>query len=444
MTWKRSAIASVAILVAACLFLARTSFGRSSSRLPNVILISIDTLRSDHLGCYGYGKNTTPAIDAFRREAVLFRTAIASAPSTLPSHASIFTALAPQHHGASHTRSIPLAERFVTLTEVLRDAGYRTGAAVGGGQLAPEFGLSQGFESYEVVDDGTFRQVVGRAMPFIERVKERPFFLFLHSYEVHHPYWPSVDDARFDSSSETILPSYIDIRLLAQINSGDMFIGDADRAHIASSYDAEIASTDAAFRQLVATLKRLDLYDRSIIVFTSDHGEELGEHGFMGWHSHTLFDELLHVPLIVRFPAASHAGTEIGGVVRSIDVAPLILEAIGISRVPPFDHFSLATALARGRAPASEVLLWRETPPGDTLEHDGLRTADWKLIEGRLYDLRNDPKEQTDVAAAHGSVAADLTAHMQALLRERPRPNTAAIAPDPETEQKLRALGYLH
>jgi len=443
MKWRWSAVASV-VVVALCLLLARASRG-SSSRRPNVILISIDTLRADHLGCYGYDKPTTPALDAFRREGVLFRTAIASAPSTLPSHASIFTALAPQHHGASHTHAIPLAERFVTLTEVLRDAGYRTAAWVGGGQLSPEYGLKQGFDSYEVVDDGTFEQVVARATPFLEAEDKRPFFLFLHSYEVHHPYWPSPEEeARFDSSaSSTTLPSYIDVRLLSDINDGAMHIGAADVTHIANTYDAEISSMDNGVRRLAGELKRLGIYDDSIIVFTSDHGEEFGERGFVGWHAHTLYDELLRVPLIVRFPSALRAGAEIGGVVRSIDIAPMILEAIGIPRIAPFDHFSLATALARGRVRASDVLLWRESPPGDAVEHDGLRTPDWKLIDGHLYDLQHDPGERKDVAAANPAIASDLTARMNALIRSQPRPNTHAIAPDNETTQKLRALGYL-
>jgi arylsulfatase A-like enzyme len=436
MNRKWPALTVVALIAAIC--------AQSSSRPPNVILISIDTLRSDHLGCYGYDRNTTPAVDAFRREAVLFRTAIASAPSTLPSHASMFTSLAPQHHGAAHTKSTPLAAGFVTLAEVLRDAGYRTAAYSGGVQLAPEYGLNQGFETYEDVDDGTFRQVAARARPFLEREKGRPFFLFLHTYEVHHPYWPSPEErARFETASATILPSYIDKRLLERINAGQMRIDDADRAHIANAYDSEISSMDEAFRGLVADLKRLGVYDNSIIVFTSDHGEELGEHGFMGWHSHTLYEELLRVPLLVRFPSAKHAGSAVEGMVRSVDIAPMVLETLGIASPAQFQRFSLATALARGRPPASAVLLWRESPPGDAAEHDGLRTGDWKLADGRLYDLRNDPRETRDLAAEHPDVARDLTNRMQALLRERPRPGTRAIVPDPETTEKLRALGYL-
>jgi arylsulfatase A-like enzyme len=416
----------------------------SSTRRPNIILISIDTLRADRLGCYGYAKNTTPALDAFRRESVLVRTAIASASSTLPSHATIFTALAPQHHGATWPRFLPLADRFLTMTEVLRYAGYRTAAFVGGGQLSPQFGLTQGFESYDVVDDGTFEQVVARAVPFLERSEDKPFFLFLHTYEVHHPYWPSPEDeARFASQASTILPSYIDLRLLIDINFKRMHISEGDRVHISDAYDAEIASMDRGFGSLVAELKRLGIYENSLIVFTSDHGEEQGEHGFVGWHSHTLHDDQLHVPLLVRFPAAQHAGAEIGGMVGSIDIAPLILEATGIPKLGAFDRFSLATALARGRPPAVPVLLWRDRQPSETVEHEGIRTADWKLIEGELYDLRSDPLEQRNVAADHPDLVNDLTAQMQALIRKYPRPDTKAMAPDQETAQKLKALGYL-
>jgi arylsulfatase A-like enzyme len=200
---------------------------------------------------------------------------------------------------------------------------------------------------------------------------------------------------------------------------------------------------DEAFGGLVAELRRLGVYDNSIIVFTSDHGEELGEHGFVGWHSHTLYDELLRVPLIVRFPSARRAGREVEGLVRSVDIAPMILETLGIASPAQFQRFSLATALARGRAPASSVLLWRESPPGDTAEHEGLRTEDWKLVDGRLYDLRNDPGETRDLAAEQPGVVRDLTNRLHTLLRQRPRPGTQPIVPDPETTEKLRALGYL-
>jgi arylsulfatase A-like enzyme len=436
-----AALATVATVVVAGIATLRS---RDSEPRPNVILISIDTLRADHLGCYGYARSTTPAIDAFRSESVLFRTAIASAPSTLPSHASIFTSLAPQHHGASHTHAIPLGDDFVTLTEVLREHGYATAAYTGGAQLAPECGLDQGFETYEVTDQLSLESLVARAEPFVRDAKRRPFFLFLHTYEVHHPYRPSPEDLRrVEPNRVSSLPPQIEVALLEKINSGGLRISDDDRAHIVNTYDAEIVAMDRGFRALVALLQRARLYEKSIIVFTSDHGEEFNEHGFMGWHSHTLYDELLRVPLIVRLPRGEHAGVTVEGVTQGVDIAPMILEAAGVPRPSQFRPFSLAGALARRRTPAAETLLWMESPPNDPVRHNGLRTPDWKLVDGRLYDLRSDPGESTNVAASRAEVSERLAKRMNALIRERPLPDTRAIAPDQETIQRLRALGYL-
>jgi len=445
LSWKLKALVGLlGVATGTCILVAAARPARQGVRRPNVILISIDTLRADHLGCYGYDADTTPGIDAFRRESVLFRNVIASAPSTLPSHASMLTSLAPQHHGASHSASKPLASEVVTVTEVLRDAGYRTAAFVGGGQLAPEFGLNQGFESYEVIDDGTLSQVGARALPFLEEVRDRPFFLVLHSYQVHHPYSPSIDRlARIEPALESAIPTYLGLELIDQINSGKMQIDAVDRKHIVDLYDSEISEMDDGFIALIADLKRLGLYDNSIIVFTSDHGEEFGEHGFMAWHSHTLYDELLHVPLLVRFPSAKYATREIGGVVRSVDIAPMILESAGIPRPRQFRDFRLAETMKRGTGIDAPTLLWMESPPGDTARHDGFRTAEWKLIGDRLYDLRNDPRETTDVATSFPAIAHDLTEKMNALIRDRAAPGVTATVPEPETIQRLRSLGYV-
>jgi len=441
---KRMMIALAIVLVASIAAVAVILARRASAR-PNVILISIDTLRADHLGCYGYGKATSPSIDSFSRESVVFNTAIAPAPSTLPSHASIFTSLAPQHHGASHTNAVPLAGGFVTLTEALRDSGYRTAALTGGAQLAPEYGLNQGFDSYEVAENDTLEQLVARAFPFMESRDRKPFFLFLHTYQVHHPYRPAPDDlARIEPDPHTKLPSNIEVKLLEQINAGVLAIDDGDKAHIVSAYDAQILAMDRGVRLLVGTLKRLGLYENTVIVFTSDHGEEFDEHGFMGWHSHTLYDELLRVPLIVRLPKGAHGGTRIDGMARSVDIAPMILAAAGVPLPEQFEKFSLAGAIARRRVPASAALLWMETPPGSTVRHSGLRTGEWKLVDGRLYDLGRDPREQIDISVLQPAITTELTDRMNALIGERPRPDTRAIAPDQQTIQHLRALGYLH
>ncbi|HEV7518989.1 MAG TPA: sulfatase-like hydrolase/transferase, partial [Thermoanaerobaculia bacterium] len=210
--------------------LAAWGFAARRPRRPNVILVSIDTLRADHLGSYGYRLPTTPCLDRFRADAVLFAEAVAQASSTLPSHASIFTSMIPQHHGASHTWNLPLADAAVTLTEVLQAEGYRTLAVVGGGQLQPVYGLGQGFDVYDDLgEESPFGAVVRRGLDRLAGGGQEPFFLFLHSYEVHHPYTPAPGRlAALDSGYSGSLPKDISIALLTDINEGRLKIDAAD------------------------------------------------------------------------------------------------------------------------------------------------------------------------------------------------------------------------
>ena len=324
----------------------------------NVILISIDTLRADHLGCYGYPKPTTPEIDVFRRDAALFEQAIAHAPSTLPSHASIFTSLLPSHHGASVANSFGVDSEAVTLTEILKAEGYATAAFNGGLQLDPIYGLDRGFDVYDAVRPSVasadllvdpvdmFDHAVDEAIHWIENIeinRRERFFLFLHTYELHHPYTPTPEalesiGADYDGS----LPKDISVDLLRRINDGDVELEPGDLEHIISSYDAELRSVDTAFGRLIDFLREEDLYADAIIVFTSDHGER----GFVGWHAHTLYDELLRVPLLVKLPGAEHAGASLEPQVRGINVAPTILAALELDAPVEFEGVSLLGLLS--------------------------------------------------------------------------------------------------
>lgn len=412
---------------------------------PNVILVSIDTLRADHLGCYGYGPPTSPAIDRFRADAVLFREAIAHAPSTLPSHASIFTSLLPQHHGAVVTEAHPLPRAAVTLTEVLRENGYATRAVVSGAQLARPYGLAQGFGVYrEVAFDSPFRKVVAEGLQLADRARE-PFFLFLHTYEVHHPYTPEAERlARFDQGYGGDLPDHMPIRLLAEISMEKRRIGPEDLQHVVATYDAEISSADAAFGELVAGLKERGLYRDSLIVLTSDHGEEFGEHGSVGWHAHTLYDELLHVPLLVKLPGMSHAGGEVASAVRGIDLAPTVLAVAGLPAAEQFSGRSLLPFIRRPEAPSLPAVVWRETMSHEKGDFTGVRAGGWKLHMNRLYDLASDPQERRDLTAEHPEQRRALEEQLAELLQSRRSLRTAPVAVDAGTAKSLRALGYLH
>ncbi|MCP3960108.1 MAG: sulfatase [bacterium] len=446
----------------------------------NVILISIDTLRADHLGCYGYARETSPRIDRLAAESVLFELAIAQAPSTLPSHASMFSSLWPAHHGAYFMRREALPPSVLTLAEVLRENGYRTAAFTGGGQMAPEFGLDQGFDLYEVLgataDTG---QTVKRAAEWLAEGGE-PFFLFVHTYEVHHPYTPRGDLlARFAGDYRGDLGSRISKELLLEINAGERRIDEDDLAYIAAAYDAEIFSMDAAVGRLLDILRERGLYDDSILVLTSDHGEELGEHGTVGWHSHTLYDELLKVPLIIKLPGSRHAGARVGAQVRSIDISPTILELLHLGPRAEFEGVGLESRMEDPDG-ARHLPAISQQDTGPEADHTSLRTGRWKLYPNRLFeisrvgdpqggsprniagrlryywaranwatapdrlfDVAGDPQEEVDVAGRERAVRRRLQSLRASLLEARNVPERQPATPDEETLERLRALGYV-
>jgi arylsulfatase A-like enzyme len=420
-------------------------------RVP-VVLISIDTLRPDHLGCYGYPRPTSPHLDAFREDAVLFRSAFAHAPSTLLSHASILTSLRPPHHGASIADDLAVPLEVVTLAEALRARGYATASFNGGVQLDGVYGLDQGFDVYEsvrprgaapenLVDAADrFGHTVARARDFLSRQEGRAFFLFLHTYEVHHPYSPDPADlAPFRGDYEGPLPDAISVELLEEINAGRRPVDERDRQHVVDAYDAEIRSADRAFGALVALLKERGLYDDALVVVTSDHGEELGEHGRLGWHSHTLYDELLRVPLLVKLPGNRRAGTTAGSLARGIDIAPTLLRALDLPVPASFEGRDL---LARG-AGAGPEQIWSGREAGHGRVASSLRTPRWKLAGRRLFDLERDPGEHVDVAATHLDVTRRLAEQRRAVIAERRIPPRRPAPVDEELRERLRALGYV-
>jgi arylsulfatase A-like enzyme len=438
----------------ACILLCGIACGERPAR-PHVILVSIDTLRADHLGCYGYARDTSPRLDELARDAVVFRQAIAQAPSTLPSHASMLTSLLPSHHGASVANGTALSADAVTLAEVLRAAGYRTASFNGGVQLDSLYGLDRGFETWRSARPGDagaevltgdidrFDHVVEQATDWIGAVRPDPFFLFLHTYETHHPYTPDAETlAPFDADYRGDLPDRVGLELLHAVNHGAMRLDEDDLRHVVAAYDAEIRSVDAALGRLLDFLRSEGLYDRTLLIVTSDHGEEFGEHGFVGWHSHSLHDELLRVPLVVKLPGSRLAGRAVADQVRGIDLAPTILDELGIAPPDAFEGASVGPLMESDAPLAPRASVGRQDVVA-TDEAWSLRTPEWKWIRGRLYQLSADPGETVDVASRHAGVEAAMRAQLDALLRARPRPEPRHVRPGAALEERLRALGYV-
>jgi arylsulfatase A-like enzyme len=444
---------------------------RTGARARRVILISIDTLRADHLGCYGYRKNTTPHADALAADGALFTDAYAPSSWTLPSHVSLLTSLSCFRHGVNLDTD-RMEETLPTLADVLRSEGFLCAAVTGGGFLSPVFGFSKGFDVYKQAETSLWTsdaagQVSSAAADWIEANKDRDFFLFVHTYQPHDPYIPPAPyDTKFQDAPTS----------LKMINLGGHLGGprgifkplpEAERRAIVGLYDGEVGYTDAALvGALTAKLKALGLYDDTLIVLTSDHGEEFYEHGI--WlHGHSLYDESLKVPLIIKFPGSKFRRKRIGSVVRLVDVMPTVMEAFGIKAGEfDIDGRGLLDVL-RGREKKDRAVLahlaggvLNNSVPARTSLTDGrtkvilnrpydAASAGFFLFpppavpEVEAYDLAADPGERTDVAARKAQAAGRLVVLMRELESKGRAPTGHKTEIDVETEEKLRALGYI-
>ncbi len=441
---------------------------------PNVLLISIDSLRYDHLSCDGYARKTSPAIDRLAEEGLLFEQHVSSSSWTLPGHASLFTSVPDSVHGAFDTdRRIP--EAMHTLAERFRDAGWHTQGFFAGPYLHPAFGFGQGFESY--LDCASYKQQIdGRpasewAMdkgvqrashedvtnPTVYAAWQKwlaerpagPFFTFVHLWDVHFDYIPPPPfDKQFD-------PDYA-----GSVTGRDFFTDPAinakmperDKQHIVALYDGEIAWTDSFVAKMREDLERAGLLENTIIVLTSDHGEELFDHGGKG-HRLTLFDEVLRIPLVMRYPSALPRGARIRAQTASIDVGPTLLELAGLPAATDvlgtsLVHFARDPASAHPRRAVSEL-----ASVGRNLRT--VRTLETKLFDdaqrnlGYWFDLVQDPHElapSTDMQCELGKRAfSGYQAEVQrieAFLNAHP-PSTESSNVPQDVQRELRDLGYV-
>ncbi|MHC4943828.1 MAG: sulfatase [Planctomycetota bacterium] len=404
----------------------------------NVFFVCFDTLRADHLGCYGYPRETSPNIDAFTRDCVFFETAIAQASSTKPSHASIFTAQNVATHGTYGGTEYILGERSVTIAEIMKEHGYKTISYNSGGFVRAIWGLAQGFDLYDSTKTGPFKTTVNATIDWLNENSGEKFFIFMHTYEVHHPYQPERRFLElFEESYDGQLDEHISIPVLKDINAGKLEITPEDAQHIINCYDAEIRSMDDSFGHFLAYLKEEGLYEDSLIIVFSDHGEELGEHGFMGWHSHTIFEELIHVPLLIKFPDLNFKGTRLEGLVRTIDIIPTMLDVLDIEPLNDFDGISLMKSIQDEKVEP----LMSMTQMGE--KHAAIRTQRWKLFNKRLFDLENDPAETMDSSPSNFQIKERLQMMLDEYMKSRTENKAELLDVDEETMEELRRLGYV-
>jgi arylsulfatase A-like enzyme len=411
----------------------------TSAGSPNLLLITMDTTRADALGAYGQRWDTSPHIDRLAETGVLFEYATTSSPETLPSHATIFTGTWPYVHGVRANAGYVLSDRNVTLAEVLRGRGYRTGAEVAAPVLRRETQVTQGFEHYRGAESlgvelkrvrftqgvvheqtkpmRTGADITNRGIEFLRRHRDEKFFLWVHYFDPHDPY--------------SAPPGF-------------------NQKIPASRYHAEVASADFQIGRLIEALEQLGLRETTLVVLTADHGEGLGEHGEPS-HSYFVYDSTMHVPLILWGLSRLAAGVRVSSPVRSVDIAPTVLDLLGLRPLAGVQGVSLAPLLSGG---ATDLLLTGYGEATRFLATFGLpplrfvREGRWKYIHkvnSELYDMIADPKEQRNLVASRPEVAERLRARLEEMLREAPPQwDDAQAATDAQTAAELVALGYVH
>ncbi len=396
---------------------------------PSIILISVDTLRADHLSCYGYRRTPTPHIDAIARGGTIFSQVDSQVPLTLPSHVSLFTSTYPFANGIEDN-AVALGPEAVTLATVLKSRGYRTGAFVGGFVLDRRFGLNRGFDEYDSPFD--LRRQVGKDPSEIKRLGQdvtssaekwlaenagSPFFVFLHLYDLHTPY---------------------------ELPQGKR------PPRGSSGYDVELGYVDSVIGQFWNFLDQRHLLANTLVVFVSDHGESLGDHGETT-HGYFIYQSTLHVPLIFHWPADSGSfRARIDEPASLLDVAPTVLQYLGLSEPPQFQGRSLLSTL-RGQASGAGEEIYSES----LYAHDhfgtsslrSLRVGAYQYIEApkpELYNLAHDPQETANLYAAKHALALSFRERLAGLRARYQSKNGAAPASlSPEVVERLRSLGYL-
>ena len=444
-------LSGVAVLVAGC-------HGEAPPVPRNVVLISIDTLRADHLGCYGHDRPTSPALDALAAQGVRLLHVTSASPWTLPSHVSLLTGMYPSHHGVKDVVNT-LDDKVPTLAGILRARGFRTRAIVNSINVAARYGLDHGFDSFEHVPEwkdaqnpaagirNAGREVTDLALAKLRAKGDEPLFLFLHYYDVHTDFTPAAPyremfvrpyAGQVDGSTNQLLA------LRAQRTP----LTPADVQHLTDLYDAEIRQLDDQLARLFAYLETSGLAKDTLVVVTSDHGEEFFEHGSL-LHGRTHFQELLAIPLLLRGPGIP-AGRTYAETCGLVDIAPTILGALAVPIPSDMDGVNLVALWRNPTALPEQRLLFSEADHNNAQPDIGrsVRMDRHKLILDRtsgksvLFDLETDPAETRDLTARDPAMA-DALREVLDRFAEGELHGLSIEGPDEELAAKLRAAGYV-
>ena len=452
----------------------RSAPSKATAQAPNVLLISIDTLRPDHLGCYGYPRDTSPQLDRLAAEGVLFENHISSTSWTLPAHAALFTSLADSVHGCTDTDK-KLHHSIVTLAERFGAGDYATVGFFSGPYLHPAFGLDQGFKQYknctsyaQSIDtrpaqqwamdrqvmrashrDITNPTVYSAVKKWLDDHGHTKFFMFVHMWDVHFDFIPPPPyDTMFDpgyTGTITGTDFFFDNTINANMPARDL-------EHLIALYDGEIRWTDYHLGLIIAELKRHGLLDRTIVAITSDHGTEFFEHGYKA-HRMTLYDEVIRIPLVIRYPPGMPAGVRIHTQTHIVDVGPTLLELAGLPPTSEIMGHSLVPVARQQPIDFENLGISELFSVGRRMRT--MRTLTWKFTDDMAQDKRycidlvNDPGEQRPHHDLNTKWGQDLLAHYQTATQElegwRSRVSSVPGQPDvpDDVRRQLESLGYI-
>jgi arylsulfatase A-like enzyme len=423
----------------------------------NFLLITVDTLRADHLSCYGYKKKTSPNIDQLAREGVLFRLDIAQRGMTWPSLTSIQTSMYPHTHGVRDNGD-KLDPTKITIAEILKRQGYTTGAVLRNMLNAP----NRGFDTKRLIKGRTGEGAATQAaIRWLKANSKKPFYLWVHYMAPHRPYAPPPPfDTKFGSTDAIKADKKLD-----DITLNKLHVSEKELDDIRSLYDGEIAYDDSEIGSILATLNDLGLKEKTLVVFSADHGEELYDHNFYFYHGCSIYDSVLHVPLIMRLPDVIPERRKIPTMVQSIDIAPTVFDFLSLPRSPTFEGRSLKDLILspkRNFDPAfaySEIedkifsirtneyrYIYNPTllhPIGDPYNTVGdERSKGYIIRKEELYDIVEDPLEQKDLMKEDPKDAAELQQQLLKWMQKAKTPYKHQQM-DEKTMEELKSLGYI-
>jgi arylsulfatase A-like enzyme len=459
---------AILLILAGAVFLLKDRiFPRTGAGPRNAVLVVLDTMRADRLSCYGYARETSPNLSRLADRGVLFEETVVYSPWTLPSMVNLFS-------GRFLTRQVFQDRLRRSLVEAVRDAGFETAAFTEGGYVSSFFGLDRGFDLFVEEEGAVQRAIPGKpedldpqggientfrlAGEWLEANRDESFFLFIHTYEPHAPY-------RRRTFTKGLEPGRVgetfELDLLEKLQAGEVIFDENDLEYLNALYDGGIFESDRHVGALLRLLDRLGLRDETLVVVTSDHGEELGEHypAFSGDHGHSVFDELVLVPLIIHDPMETYPKRRVRHQVRLMDVMPTILAILGIDGGGSVQGTSLLP-LMRGEEVKGRMAFGGMTKAGP--ERVFLRWLDYKYIKvvnpGKdgpplkprpapvaLFDLQEDPEELSDLSATETQVMVRMKEVLSRIMRSGMSAEQIALPEDLDDKlrERLESLGYI-